>query len=554
MAQLLVRKGVRAGQRLPLEGDTIVLGRSPDCDIALPSPSISRQHARLFRRQEKWFVEDMRSRNGTLVNSQVIAGPTLLRANDQIRICDFEAIFQSAASASTAVAEAVPAAEEIESEEQESSSTLTTIAMHGPKVLEIQTGENLLAILNVSNQWGSLLELDRLLPRIAEGVFQLFAQAERCFLILQDEATGKLTKDVTHTRGAAAGRRAHFSKQVVRQCLDTGQAFLNENTLEIRNFDSTADLALRSVMCTPFFKADGRPFGAIQLDTRDQSRRFTTHDLKLLVGLANQASLALGNALVYQEMQKREQVERDLELAGQVQRSILPEQAPQLPGYQFFTHYHAALEVGGDYYDFIPLPQDRLAITLGDVAGKSVPAAILMAKLSSDVRSCLLTEKEPAAAISRLNQMLYPHLAQTDRWVTLTAALLDAGRHAVTLVNAGHCLPLLYRRASNSWSDAMPTDLSGVPLGVVETPVYTACQVELNPGDTLLFFTDGVPDAMNFEQQQFKLQGIHEALVGGGPYTAESAGQRLVRALGDFSAGYSQYDDITIVCFGRPAS
>jgi serine phosphatase RsbU (regulator of sigma subunit) len=137
--------------------------------------------------------------------------------------------------------------------------------------------------------------------------------------------------------------------------------------------------------------------------------------------------------------------------------------------------------------------------------------------------------------------------------VTLTAALLDAGRHAVTLVNAGHCLPLLYRRATNTWSDAMPTDLSGVPLGVIETPVYAACQVELSPGDTLLFFTDGVPDALNFEQQQFKLQGIRKALAGEGRYTAESAGQCLVKALGDFSAGYSQYDDITIVCFGRIA-
>jgi phosphoserine phosphatase RsbU/P len=551
MAQLLVRKGVRAGQRLPLEGETIVLGRSPDCDITLPSPSISRQHARLFRQQEKWFLEDMRSRNGTVVNNQVISAPTLLRTNDHIRICDFEAIFHSAPGTMTALAEAAPAAEEAEGDEQESSSTLTTIAMHGPKVLEIQTGENLLAILKISNQWGSLLELDQLLPRIAEGVFQLFAQAERCFLILQDEVTGKLTKDVTQTRGAAASRRAQFSKQVVRQCLDTGQAFLNENTLEARNSDSSADLALRSVMCTPFFKADGRPFGAIQLDTRDQSRRFTTPDLKLLVGLANQASLALGNALVYQEMQKREQMERDLELAGQVQRSILPEELPKLPGYQFYTHYHAALEVGGDYYDFIPLAQERLAVTLGDVAGKSVPAAILMAKLSSDVRSCLLTEKEPAAAIGKLNQMLYPHLAQTDRWVTLMAALLDAGRHVVTLVNAGHCFPLLYRRASNSWSDALPGDLSGVPLGVLETPVYAACQVELSPGDTLLFFTDGVPDALNFEQQRFKLQGIQAALASGGPYTAESAGQRLVKALGDFSAGYSQYDDITVVCFGR---
>src|SRR5262249_20063285 len=155
----------------------------------------------------------------------------------------------------------------------------------------------------------------------------------------------------------------------------------------------------------------------------DQTNRFTTPDLKLLVGLANQASIALQNALRYQEMQTREQIERDLELAAQVQRSILPDRTPEFPGYLFFTHYASALEVGGDYFDFIPLPGQRLAVTLGDVAGKSVPAAILMARLSAEVRSCLLTQTDPAAALIQLNSMLYSNLRRTDRWITLAVAL-----------------------------------------------------------------------------------------------------------------------------------
>jgi len=554
MAHLLIRRGANPGHRLGLDKDTIILGRSPDCDIPIPSPSISRQHARLLRVQDKWFIEDMLSRNGTAVNNQPIHTRVPLKRNDRIRICDFEAVFQDVPLSATLSYEIATPGPEAESEDVESSSTLTAIATHGHKVLEIQPEENLRIILDFSNRLGTTLELDQLLPKIADHVFDLFKQAERCFLILQDQATGNLSKEVTRVRPGGGEQNARFSRSIVRDCLATQQAYLSEDMPAARTSEgSGAEYNLRSVMCTPFFSAASQPFGAIQLDTREQGKKFTAHDLKLLVGLANQASFALQNALVYQEMQKREQIERDLELAAQVQRSILPERPPELPGYQFFNHYASALEVGGDYFDFIPLAQQRLAITLGDVAGKSVPAAILMAKLSADVRSCLLTEADPAAAIRKLNGMLYSNLRRTDRWITFAVAMLDASRHAVTLVNAGHCTPLLYRRAGNTLGEAIANAQAGVPLGVEEEPSYGSCQIELQPGDSVLLFTDGVPDALNSQNQQFRVAGIYSSIRSGGPYSPQSLGERVVKAVEQHAAGHSQYDDITLVSFGRMA-
>jgi serine phosphatase RsbU (regulator of sigma subunit)/pSer/pThr/pTyr-binding forkhead associated (FHA) protein len=555
MAHLVVRKGASPGQRLLLDKDTNVLGRSPDCDLTLPSPSISRQHVRIMRIADKWYIEDMMSRNGTAVNNQLITTRVPLKKGDRIRICDFEAIFYDTAAPPALTIESTPATVEVEGEEEESSSTLTAVASHGEKVLDIQPYENLRTILDIGNRLSKTLELDQLLPKIADSMFQLYRQADRCFLVLQDEATGGLTRAVTRTRQPEDEEKARFSRTIVRQCLETRQAYLSEEPGFIKpaGDKSTAETALRSIMCTPFYTADDKPFGAIQLDTRDYNKRFTANDVKLLVGLANQASIALHNALLYQEMQKREQIERDLELAAQVQRSILPEQTPEVAGYQFFKHYASALEVGGDYFDFIPLPQQRLAIALGDVAGKSVPAAILMAKLSSDVRTCLLTEAEPAAAIILLNRMLYHTLRQTDRWITFSVAVLDIANHVATLVNAGHCVPLLYHRANNSWQDALSLDAAGVPLGVDESPVYISCQVKFEPGDCVLFYTDGVQDARNFHDQPFSTQGILASLRGGGPYTPESLGERLVKAVEYHAAGHSQYDDITLVAFGRLA-
>src|SRR5262249_19841967 len=149
------------------------------------------------------------------------------------------------------------------------------------------------------------------------------------------------------------------------------------------------DFRIRSVMCVPLCTpegktSEGKAFGVIQLDTQDRSKKFTEEDLKLLWGVANQAAIAMDNARLHAEVVARERLQSDLDLARRVQHSFLPSSLPKVAGYEFYAYYQSAQEVGGDYYGFIPLPQDRLVLTLGDVAGKGIAAALLMAKLSSD--------------------------------------------------------------------------------------------------------------------------------------------------------------------------
>src|SRR5262249_47566260 len=143
----------------------------------------------------------------------------------------------------------------------------------------------------------------------------------------------------------------------------------------------------------------------------------------------------------------QERLENELKLAREVQLNFLPKHLPDLHGYEFHAYYEAAREVGGDYYDFIALPENCIAVTLGDVAGKGMPAALLMARLSSESRSCLLTERHPTGAMARLNDLLHPITSPMDRFVTLVMAVLDPAQHTVTLVNAGHPTPLHYSHA-----------------------------------------------------------------------------------------------------------
>ena len=318
---------------------------------------------------------------------------------------------------------------------------------------------------------------------------------------------------------------------------------------------SIADFRIRSVMCGPLFNAEGKAFGVIQLDTQDRTKKFTQDDLRLLMGVAYQAATALENVQMHQSLLARERFQRDMELAKQVQRGFLPRSLPQIAGYQFFAHYESALDVGGDYYDFIPLGGGRLAVLLGDVAGKGVPAALLMAKLSAEARFCMLTEKDPAAAVGRINQLLLD-AGFGDRFVTLAAAFLDPAKHQVTLVNAGHLPPLLYRPSAGTVEDAMPGDLSGLPLGVLEGNQYAAHKLDLKPGDSLLLYTDGITDALNVDNVAFGMKGLRAAILatkptGPEPLQPADVGAQVVQTVKRHAEGRSQYDDIAMVCFGR---
>jgi phosphoserine phosphatase RsbU/P len=248
----------------------------------------------------------------------------------------------------------------------------------------------------------------------------------------------------------------------------------------------------------------------------------------------------------------RERIEFDLKLARHVQRSLLPQHLPQIPGYEFFSYYESAFEIGGDYYDFIPLPGPRVAVLLGDVSGKGVTAALLMAKLRADARLCMLSEADPAAAISKLNYLIYliNEAGIAGRFATLVAAVLDPQSHSVTLVNAGHPSPLIYRSATRTVADAIDGEMSELLLGAVDGVEYHAHELFLAPGDCLLAFTDGVTDATDDQDRQLQIEGVYAALEGGA-FSPQALGERVVEAVKEFSAGRSQFDDVALVGFGR---
>jgi sigma-B regulation protein RsbU (phosphoserine phosphatase) len=546
MPSLHVLKGANEGTVIPLEGDKYILGRNPDCGIVIPITSVSREHAQIVRVQGRYFIEDKQSRNGTFVNNQAISARTPLRNNDRIRICDFIAAYHDQ--------QPLTVADEDFDEPEGTSTVEATLMQPAIQLLETQPAEKLRVLLEISSNLGKTLELDKLLPKIVDSLFGLFRQADRCFLIQAEEGTAKLMPRVVKTRNPREETNARYSKSLVRRCVDSAQSFLSDDASRddrVQLSQSVVDFRIRSVMIAPLVTAEGKAFGVIQLDTQDRSKKFTQEDLQLLSCVAVQASVAMENAKLHEEGMVRERIKRDLELAHQVQLSFLPRSLPEVPGYEFGAHYESALEVGGDYYGFVPLPGGRLALALGDVAGKGVPAALLMAKLSSDTRFSLLTEPDSGKAISKLNDLLCEFTGQMDRFVTLALAVLDPATHVVTMVSAGHPPPLLVRKAKTGYEDAMPANFAGLPLGVTEGYPYESCQVTLEPGDSLLLFTDGVPEAHDRANNQFGNKGIQAALGAASGSGPKQLIESLVRAVQIHASGRNPHDDVTLVGFGR---
>jgi serine phosphatase RsbU (regulator of sigma subunit)/pSer/pThr/pTyr-binding forkhead associated (FHA) protein len=555
MEYFQVLKGANQGQRIFLNGRAaLVLGRSSECDVVINDPAVSRAHAQIVNVQGKYYIEDLKSRNSTFVNGQAISARTLLQDQDRIKICDFTGVFRDDEESSPSV---LPVPKQPIQDDSESSSTIeVTLSDSSREILKSQSADKLNILLEITSKLAQTYQLAQLLPRIIDSLFQLYKQADRGFILLWDEDSEQLVPRMVKTRHERDANTPRYSKRIVTHCLETGHALLSKDALHdpLLNRgpgDSIAEARIRSVMCVPLLARDtGRAFGVVQIDTQERSKRFTQEDLKLLVAVAGQVAIAIENARLYQDTSLRDQMERDMALARQVQLSILPDQLPEQPGYEFFAHYASALEVGGDYYDFIRLPDRRLAVAIGDVVGKGMPAALLMAKLSSDARYCFLADAEPEAALGRLNNQLYSSSQQTDRFVTLAVAVLDPGAQTVTLVNAGHLTPLLYRRTAGTVEEALAWERGGWPIGIHRDTVYSSWKVQLQDGDGLIFFTDGVVEAEDKDGVEFRMKRVHEVLRNG-PFGPKAMGERLVAAVKQHSLGCKQHDDITVVCFGK---
>jgi serine phosphatase RsbU (regulator of sigma subunit) len=564
MYSLVVNNGPQAGRRYALTGERAVIGRHPDCDIVLEVGAVSRNHCQIVREGDQFFVEDLGSRNGTFLNAETekISGRRRLQPGDVVRVCDVNLTFLDAEpgpgtseAAGGRQLEGAGLGAFLADDEQGGSSTIMTrleVGATGRGGVSVAASPEvkLAALLEITRSLGRALALDEVLPQVLKSLFKIFVQADRGFIVLQTP-DGKLVPRWVRLRRENERDNLRISRTIIRHVMEHKQAILSADAASDARFElsqSIADFRIRSLMCAPLLDNEGNAFGALQIDTLDQRQRFTKEDLELLVSTASQAALAIQQAQLYEQALRQRELERDMQLAHEVQHGFLPDRRPQLPGYAFFDFYQPAAQVGGDYFDYIPLPDGRLAVVVADVVGHGVAAALLMAKLSAETRFALSSAPTPAAAITRLNERLCQTSMQ--RFITMIAVVLDPQTHQAVVVNAGH-MPPLVRRADGQLEEP-GGDLAGLPLGVTDALGYAQHTMELQPGDLVLLYTDGVNESMNASGAFYTIERLREQFRQrtGDP---QSVGQAILEDVRHFLGQAPQNDDMCLVCFGRTA-
>jgi serine phosphatase RsbU (regulator of sigma subunit) len=551
MPVLIRTRGAQGGKWIFQLKERLLLGRHPDCDTAglfVDVPGVSRQHAAIERKGDDFLVEDKGSRNGTLLNGAVLTGRRALHDGDRIDICGVELTFctdRDGADPARAVTDEVPLVDD--SATAPRSLAVVAVAPPAPVTPAGYSGEKLRALTHMLKRLGRSINVDETLRELLDGLFAIFPQADRG-LVAFAEGSDKVTLRATHFRDGEPGATPGLSRTLVNQVLTRREAVL---WTDLRQDDdglasqSMAALEIHSAMCAPLLDGEGEPFGLVQVNTSRPLSPFVADDLEVMTGAVSQAAVAVRFARLHEEGLRRQAVERDLQLARQVQYSLLPAECPSWPGYQFFAHYQSAHEVGGDYYDFIELPNGRLAVVVADVAGKGVSAALLMAKLAGELRYHLSCES-PRAAVARMNTSLCD--SGSGRFVTLLLAVLERATHRLTLVNAGHLTPLVRRRGGAV--EAVGAAQRGVALGILPGRDYAELQAEVEPGDAWFVFTDGFTEAVGPGDELYGQARI-QAQMAQSPYEVPELGERLVAEVQRFLGDRPQSDDMCMVGWGR---
>jgi len=557
MASLKVLQGSDPGRVYELEGLRWVLGRSPDCDVVIDVAAVSRRHAILIEEGGTYLLQDMGSRNGTYINGQRVIEQAPIRHGDKMLICDM--LFQFSCELPDTLGGAVPKGSSLfgalvgDGGEATSTIMATVDVSQGAKKtwqISAKPETQLEAMIEISNNLGSTLSVQEILPKLLDSLFKIFVQADRGFVVMRPRPEAPLVPVASKARLPGDEDNMRISRTIVEQAMEGKKAILSADAATDERFNmaqSIADFEIRSLICAPLIASDGEPLGVIQIDTRNQLSRFTDHDLHLLAAISNQASIALDNARMHEEAIKQRALQRDLEVANQMQHALLPDKSPEVPGYHFFEFYESAYLVGGDYYDYVMLSDDRFAAIVGDVAGKGVSAAILMAKLSSDVRFWLAREPDAAKALGEINASFSRH-GWDDRFVTMVVAVVDPRTHTLTLVNAGHMPPML--RSATGQVSEIGGEQAGLPIGVIDDYQYEAYQRKLEPGDFVTIFTDGFSEAMNSKHELYGIEKLAE-VIGDTTVGPHDLGQHVLGDVRDFAGDFPQSDDMCLLCLGR---
>jgi serine phosphatase RsbU (regulator of sigma subunit) len=405
-------------------------------------------------------------------------------------------------------------------------------------------------LLRLSKMFNSSLDLEEVLNCVMDEVV-VTLHAERGFIMLQEPGGDFQFKVARGIHQAAiSDPQSEISLSIAHQVASAGVPVLTSNAQEDDRFSSRNSviiLRLRSILCVPL-SIKGKTIGVVYVDNRLTRGIFTPPDLELLSAIASNATIAIENARLYQVAVEKGRLERELQIARQVQVSLLPKEIPTYPGWEFSALWQPARQVAGDFYDFINLGHGQLGLLIADVTDKGVPAALFMALAHTILRACLHRPSSAAADMTRANRLICSG-STSGYFVTVFYAGLDLKSGQMTYVNAGHPSPIWYRPGEKV--DIIPLIHTGMALGIDPTASFDQQVIQLKPGDYVLGYTDGVTEAFNQGQEMYGESRLQSEVIKYFTLKPSKILEAVLHSVTDWSTTPEYFDDITLLIANR---
>ncbi len=516
--------------RVELAGPEVIIGRDATCDVTLEDVSTSRRHARIYQDpQGKYRVEDLHSKNGTLLNDRPVSGEPV-NDGDRITVGGCILTFAAEESPPVVLSDALPEAPG------------ATSAWGSQQRLDLPR-KRLEKLYELNARLAGRFDRDDLLGEVLDICVELLRFERAGIAVWLGRPHTPQWIKLRNLRGSGCDE-FRISRSLVDRALHRADRVLITDTADAE-VDPTASMIsnnIRSAMCVPMEYLQ-EVHGVIYGDRVTSTGGYTREDIDFFAALGRLGAMGLANVQLVEELRRRQQVELQLQWARQIQSRLFPAEPLVVGGLSVDALNDPGQKVSGDYYDYFTRSDGRVGLIVADVAGKGIPASLLMANLQAGVHLILKSNGDLVAGVAALNRLICRNVADA-KFITAIFGLLDPSARTLTYVNAGHPAPYMLGQAGVTKVLSEP----GLPLGIEDDFRYTAEEVRL-PGSsaTLFLYSDGVPEAENEQGQQYGEGRLAEALEGGIAHPPNELVNRVRRSVKQFTRGQSQTDDITIL-------
>lgn len=551
IGRLIIESGELKGMAFPLSAPVTSIGRGPENTIQLIDTKMSRNHSSVVLDQYCAYARDEGSKNGTYVNDEEILGDRLLSHGDRLQVGETLIRFEQEFSSFSERTSGIRVLDDEGSVHP--SQILQMRGNDGTKESQFREefkrneslSERLGLIYRITEMIGSILEPDRLFNKLLDLMQEILTPDRAVIMMYEDESQELLIPKVTRQR-TEDKEEIGIPSSIVDRVIGEQIAVLVSDAPHDFRFKSSESIAIQrihSALCAPLiYKGD--VLGVMYFDSRIATNAYNEDDLKLVAAIAQQAAVAIANSRMHTLLMERYAHERELTIARTIQKTLLPKSMPMLENFEIAGLNQAAHMIGGDYYDVVALDDGRYMLTIADVSGKGIPAAILIAAVRSAVQieARSLRDEPLESVLSRLNGMVCRDTTN-NMFVTMIFGVLDPGTNEFTYINAGHVYPLLVRPDGRMKS----LESGGCFLGVSDDIVYQSETVKMEPGSRLFMFTDGVTDVMNPEDTMFGQDRLREFLLATLEMTAEEQIEMLLETTDQFRDKAVPFDDFTVL-------